>query len=103
MGEADALPRLVLGPGAAEQIEDPLMVLGIDAAAIVGNLEDRKAELGASAHRDIAGNAGFEIFERVVDQVGENLLQRKAVADDIRQRIDLDPGLRLRPPDAPRS
>ena len=36
MGEADALSRLVLGAGAAEQVEDALMVLGIDAAAVVG-------------------------------------------------------------------
>ena len=91
MGEADALSRLVLGSGAAEQIENPLMVLGIDAAAIVRYLENRKAELGASAHRDFAGNSGLEVFERIVDQIGENLLQRKAVADDIRQRVDPDP------------
>ena len=36
MGKADALSGLVLGSGAAEQVEDPLMVLGIDAAAVVG-------------------------------------------------------------------
>ncbi len=35
MGEADALSRLVLGSGAAEQVENALMVLGIDAAPIV--------------------------------------------------------------------
>ena len=46
MGEADALARPVLGSGAAEQIEDALMILRIDAAAVVGDLEDRKAELG---------------------------------------------------------
>ena len=83
-------PGLVLGSGAAEQVEDALMVLGIDAAAVVGDLEDRKAELGAAADRDIAGNAGLEIFQRVVDQVGEDLLQREPVADDVRQRLDAD-------------
>ena len=57
MGQPDALARLVLGSGAAEQVEDALMVLGIDAAAVVGDLEDRKAELGAAADRDVAGNA----------------------------------------------
>ena len=36
MGEPDALARLVLGAGAAEQVEDALMVLGVDAAAVVG-------------------------------------------------------------------
>ena len=91
--QPDALPGLVLGSGAAEQVKDPLMVLGIDAAAVVGDLENRKAELGPAAHRDVAGNARLEIFQRVVDQIGENLLQRKTVADDVRQRFD--PDLRL--------
>ena len=45
MGEADSLARLVLGAGAAKQVENPLVVLGIDAAAVVGDLENRKAEL----------------------------------------------------------
>ncbi len=39
MGEPDALARLVLGAGAAEQLEDALMVLGGDAAAVVGDLD----------------------------------------------------------------
>ncbi len=51
MGKADALARLVLGAGAAEQLENALMVLGIDAAAVVRDLENRKAELGPAAHR----------------------------------------------------
>ena len=95
MGKPDALSRLVLGSGAAEQVENALVVLGIDAAAIVGDLEDRKAELGPAADRDFAGNAGLEIFERVVDQIREDLLQRQAVADDVRQRLDVDLGLGL--------
>ena len=56
MGQPDALSRLVLGAGAAEQVENPLMILGIDAAAVVGDLEDRKAELGPAPDRDLAGN-----------------------------------------------
>src|SRR5258705_13703078 len=71
------------------------MVFRIDAAAIVGYLEDRKAELGTAAHRDIAGNAGLEVFERVVDQIGEDLFQRQAIADDVWQRVDPDLGLGL--------
>ena len=90
MRESDTLPGLVLGSGAAEQVEDALMVLGIDAAAVVGDFENRKAEFGAALDPDIAGNAGLEIFERVVDQIGEDLLQRQAIADDIRQRFDPD-------------
>ena len=48
MGEANSLARLVLGAGAAKQVENPLMVLGIDTTAVVGDLENRKAELGAA-------------------------------------------------------
>ena len=53
MGETDALPRFVLGPGAAKQVKNALMVLGRDAASIVGDLEDRKAQFGAAADRDV--------------------------------------------------
>jgi hypothetical protein len=35
MGQADALSRLVLGSRAAEQLENALMVLGIDTTPIV--------------------------------------------------------------------
>ena len=45
MGEPNSLARLVLGAGAAKQVENPLMILGIDTTAVVGDLEDRKAEL----------------------------------------------------------
>jgi len=71
------------------------MVLGIDAAAIVGDLEDRKAELGPAPDIDLAGNPGFEILKRIVDQIGENLFQREAVADEVRQRRDTNFGLGL--------
>src|SRR5258708_31868342 len=95
------LSRLVLGTGAAEQVKNPLVVLGIDAPAIVDDFENRKAELGPAADRDLPGNFRLEVFERVVDQVRENLFQRQAVADDVRQRLDanLGPGFRglLRP------
>src|SRR6202165_44949 len=96
MGKSYSLSRLVLGAGAAEQVENSLMVLGIDAAAIVGDFENRKAQLGPAADKDVAGNSRLEIFEGVVDQVRENLLQRQAVADDVRQRLDANPGLGLR-------
>ena len=44
--QANALAGLVLGSGAAEQFENALVVLGIDAAAVIDDLEDRKTELG---------------------------------------------------------
>ena len=95
MGEPDALSRLVLGSRAPEQVENALMVLGIDAAPVVADLKHGKAELGSAADRDLAGNSGLQIFDRVVDQVGEDLLQRQPVADDVGQRRDVDFGLGL--------
>src|ERR1700760_1940667 len=93
MSKTYALAGLVLGTGAAKQVENPLMVLRIDAASVVDNLENRKAELGAGPDMDVAGHARLEIFQGVVDQIGEDLLQRQPVADQGRQR--LDPDLRL--------
>ena len=82
MGKSYSLSLLVLGTGAAEQVKNSLMVLGVDAAAVVGDLENRKAQFCPPPDRDFAGDTRLEIFERVVDQVRENLLQREAVADD---------------------
>ena len=101
MRQSYTLSRLVLGAGAAEKVENSLVVLGIDAAAVIGDLENRKTELGPTANGDVPGNAGPEIFERVVDQIGENLLQREAVADKVRQRCDADPWPSPPPPGAP--
>src|SRR4051794_3751034 len=85
MRKTDALTGLVLGSGAAKQVEDPLVVLGVDAAAVIADLEDCVAELGAPADSNLAGDAGLEIFDGVVDQIGEDLLQRQAVADETGQ------------------
>ena len=90
MREPDALSGFVLGAGAPEKVENPLVILGIDAAAVIGNFEDRKAKLGAATDRDVAGNARLEVFERVVDQIGKDLLDCQPVAHDVRQRFDAD-------------
>src|ERR1700751_1226303 len=95
MRKPNALARLVLGSGATEQVENALMILRIDAPAIVGDLENGKAKLGASLDRDLAGNPRFQIFDRIVDQIGKNLLERKSIADEVGQVPDLDPGMRL--------
>ena len=44
---------------------------------------------------NLAGHARLQIFQRVVDQVREGLLERKAVGDDLRQRVDVDRRVRL--------
>ena len=95
MGKSYSLSRPVLGSGSTKEVKNPLMVLGIDAAAIVRDLEDRKTQLCPAPDGDIAGNPGLEVFERVVDQIRENLFQREAVADDTRQRLDANFGVGL--------
>ena len=89
-------PGLSWVPRTAKQLENTLMVLWIDAAPIVRYLENRKAELGAATHCNLAGNSSLEVFERIVDQIGKDLFQGKAIAHDIRQGVDLDLGLGLR-------
>src|SRR5215203_3853481 len=90
------MARLVLRAGAAKKFKDPLMVLWIDAAPVVGDLEYRKTELRSAADCDLAGGTRLEILEPVVDQVRENLLECEAIADEVRERLDPNPGLRLR-------
>src|ERR1700690_2830551 len=95
MGQAYSLSRFVLRTCTPKKVKNALMVPGIDTAAVVGDLENRKAQFGAAPDGDVAGNPRLEIFERVIDQVRENLLQRQAIAGDLRQRLDANPGLRL--------
>ena len=52
MGQADALTRLVLGAGAAEQVEHAFVVLSGDAATVVLDLYDY-AIIGRFAHADM--------------------------------------------------
>src|SRR5215813_15603410 len=96
MGKPNALARLVLASSPAEEFKNTLMILGVDAAAVIGDLEDRKAELGPAADRNPAGSLRLEVFDRIVDQVGEDLLQRQSVADDARQGLDVDLGVGFR-------
>ena len=42
MGKSYTLSRPVLAPGAPKKVKNPLVVLGGDAASVVGNLEDGK-------------------------------------------------------------
>jgi len=53
MGKSDTLTRPVLGSRAAKQVENPLVVLGVDAAPVVGDFENGKAQLLPPAHGDV--------------------------------------------------
>src|SRR5690348_10117990 len=63
MCKSYALAGLILGAGAAEQLEDALVVLGLDAAAVVDDINHGEAELGAAADFDVAGHAGLEVLQ----------------------------------------
>src|ERR1700752_1157519 len=54
MCKSYALAGLVLDSGAAEQLENALVILGVDAAAIVGHVEHRISELCAAPDFDLA-------------------------------------------------
>ena len=62
MRKPDALARLVLNPGPAEQIEHPIMVARIDASAIVGNRHNCATVINAPAYADQARSSGQEVF-----------------------------------------
>src|ERR1700690_1666235 len=96
MGQAYSLSRFVLRTCTPKKVKNALMVLGVDTAAVVGDLENRKSQFGPAPDGDVAGNPRLEIFERVIDQVRENLLQREAIAGDLGQRLDANLGLCLR-------
>src|SRR4051812_37667053 len=93
MRESDALARLVLLARATEQIEDALMILGGDPPAIVGDRERRPPAFRTAAYLDLAGASRVEIFDGILDDVRDDLLDREPVAGDggqARRNHDLD-------------
>lgn len=58
MGEPDTLTRPILRAGTPEQVENSLMILSVDAAPVVGHLDDSEAEFCLSADSDVTGDAG---------------------------------------------
>lgn len=88
MRKTDALTLTILKTCPAKQIEDPRMVFWIYAAAVIGDLEDDETELGAALDQDVARHVRSQVLEGIVNQIGEDLFQCKAVADNIRQRFD---------------
>ena len=82
MGEPDALAGLVLRAGTTKQVEDALVIFRVDAAAGVGDFEDGEAELRTGGDVDLARDTRLEIFQRIVEQVGENLFDCETIADN---------------------
>ena len=79
MREADSLAGLVLRARAAEQVEDALVIARIDAAAVVLDLEHGANPVDAAPHDDPARPARLEIFDRILDQVRQDLVDRQPI------------------------
>src|SRR5687768_2794021 len=94
MRKAYSLARPVLDAGTAEQVEDALEVLRVDAAPVVLDLVAHVSAGVLAADHDPTRAAGREILGGVVDQVAEDLLQGEAVAGEVRSALDdeLRPG-----------
>ena len=90
MGKADALARLVLRPERRNNIEHAFLVLLGDAAPIVLTLIRTWGPF-FGLYLEPSGAAGLEIFERIVDQVSEDLVQRQPVRHDGGTRASIPP------------
>src|SRR5689334_7092283 len=90
MRQSNSLARTVLHARPAKQVENPLVILFLNPATIICYFVDIVAGFGAASDSDFAGNTGPEVFQRVVDQIGEYLFERKAITDDTRQPLDFD-------------
>ena len=88
MGQSNALARTILHAGPAKQVENPLVILLVDPAAVVCHFVDNVAAFSAAGDVNFAGYAGLQVFQGIVEQVGEHLLERQPVADDLGQRFD---------------
>ncbi len=92
MRKADAFAGLILRPRAPEQIEYPLMIPGVDPTAIVAHLDDDAAIFGAAGNPDLTRHARLQIFQRIFDQVRQNLFDRDAVVDNRGEGLDGERG-----------
>ena len=93
MGKADAVARPVLDARAPEKIEDAFAVFGIDAAAVVAHLVGNRSMKVGRPDFDGSRHVGPQIFDGVIHEIGEHLLEGKAVAGDRRQVTDADFGV----------
>src|SRR5690606_39153830 len=83
MGQAYALARLVLRARPPEEIEDALVILSRYSPTVIGKVKRYPP-------REILPGRDFDpyrprrrpVFDRVVEQVAEDLLQRQTVRDD---------------------
>ena len=82
-------PSLWACAAAVEPLEDPGPVLGCDAGALVGDVQHDAADVFVGLQPDGAAVGGVPL--RVVDQVGQHLVQALAVAEDPQVvRVDVD-------------
>ena len=88
-GETEASASGFAGAGfvdAVEAFEQAGEMLGGDAGAEVSDKEFHGVRNGAGAEND--ASSGWAVFQRIVDQVGKNLVDRFAVGEDGTQMLD---------------
>src|SRR5689334_23222766 len=92
MSEADAFARLVLRPRTLEQVEDACLIALGDAASVVSDFDlDTIVGHRAGPYLDLQRPVLCAIFDRVVEQVADDQLQRESVAlDPGNAEIDVD-------------
>ncbi len=99
MGKTNAFARAVLFAGPPEQFKYPLVVAGVDAAPIVLDIIDCLAGVDAAADLDLEGNVSAAVFQSIINEIGENLLQRQRIARRPAALINRPDGRRVPPPD----
>src|SRR5690606_35221767 len=96
MREADAFTGLILRAGPAEQVEDTLIVLGRDAPAVVAHIDPHPpCQFPSGAYPDLNGSVNRPIFCRIVEEIAEDLVERKTIRDNLRH-VHLDANLASR-------
>lgn len=93
MCKINVLIGFVLGFCMVEQVEDVLMVFWVDVMVIVVDFEDCVVEFGVFVYFDFVGDVVFQVFDGVVDEIGEDLFECEVVVYDVGQWFDLDFGL----------
>lgn len=89
MGKTNSFPRAILRTRAPEQIEDPGMILGINTPAVILDVYEDRRSLFPAPHPYPSGPSRRKIFDRILKQIGENLLQGQPITDQVWKVFDL--------------
>ena len=83
--DADIIQGRGLGIKAMENLKDFLLMLGCDADAVIFDVINCARVFHHARDFDESGPAGVEIFQRIIEKVGENLVELRGIAEAIGQ------------------